>query len=184
MMASPSFWSSLMASLVSSHSACDTHGSAVTDSLVLAEVLHDKRLPGHQLAGPGDKKRREEAQPHKLAMLVFILAGAIKKLRAWAANAPNAQSPMEHFRGMSNKKIFDTFMVEGGTELAPMSTTAALLVALQYCQGPAGNVHALLWLRTDSWVNRYSPLSFLKPLRKKPIVLKVGSGTYQTGRPW
>ena len=98
---------------------------------------------------------------------------------------------------MSNRAIFDEFMVKGGTELAPMSTTAELWVALQYTQGQEGNIHTLLWLRTDNFMNRgvdltwlsafphekeylYPPLSFLKPIRPKPIVLKIGgSATYQ-----
>ena len=97
---------------------------------------------------------------------------------------------------MSNRKIFDNFMVEGGTELAPMSTTAELWVALKYSQGPAGTINTLLWLRTENFMDRgvdlawlsafphekeylYPPLSYLKPIHKEPIVLQIGSSTYQ-----
>ena len=165
------------------------------DSLVSAEVLHDKRLQG--INWPlRNLERREKSQPHKLAVLVFILTGAIKKLRAWSANAVDAQSPVDLFRGMSNRQIFDTFMVKGGTELAPMSTTRELWVALQYSQGPAGMISTLLWFRTDNFMDRgvdlewlsafphekeflYPPLSFLKPIRSEPILLKIGNCTYQ-----
>jgi hypothetical protein len=147
-----------------------------------------------------DQERRSQSQPHKLAVLVFILAEAIKKLRAWAANSEEANKPVELFRGMSNKEIFDTFMEKGGTELAPMSTTAELWVALQYalgqCGRQAGNINTLLWLRTENFMDRgvdlewlsafphekeylYPPLSFLKPIRRDPIVLKIGPATYQ-----
>ena len=86
-----------------------------------------------------DKERKREVQPHKLAVLVFVLTEAIKKLRAWASNGPDAQSLVVLFRGMSNRKIFDTFMAKGGTELAPMSTSSDLVVALRYSQGPGGH---------------------------------------------
>ena len=71
-----------------------------------------------------DQNRRQRKEPHKLAVLVFILAGAIKKLRAWAANSPNAHKPMDLFRGLSNRTFFSNFMKEGGTELSPMSTVS------------------------------------------------------------
>jgi len=40
-----------------------------------------------------DRERRDKRQPHKLSVLVFTLAGAIKKLRAWAGNASDAHAP-------------------------------------------------------------------------------------------
>ena len=80
--------------------------------------------------------------------------------------------------------------------MAPMSTTRELWVALQYSQGPAGNINTLLWIRTDNFMDRgvdlewlsafphekeflYPPLSFLKPIRSEPIVLKIGHSIYQ-----
>jgi hypothetical protein len=77
-----------------------------------------------------------------------------------------------------------------------MSTTRELWVALQYAQRTAGRISTLLWLRTDGFMDRgvdlewlsafphekeyvYSPLSFLKPKRSKPIVLKMNGGVYQ-----
>jgi len=141
-----------------------------------------------------DLTRREKKEPHKLGVLVFILTNAIKKLRAWAANAPDAYTAVDLFRGMSNRKIFDRFMQQGGTELAPMSTTADLSIALKYSQG--GNIATLLWLRTENFMDRgvdltwisafphereflYSPLCYLKPIQQKPAILIVGTSTYQ-----
>ena len=82
-----------------------------------------------------DRQRRTDGAPHKLAVTVFTLTGAIKKLRAWAGNAPDAQSPMDLFRGLGNRQIFAEFMAQGGTEFAPMSSTGELCVALKYSQG-------------------------------------------------
>ena len=143
-----------------------------------------------------DQVRRTQRQQHKLSVLVFVLAGAIKKLRAWAADAADAQCPKDLYRGMSNREIFDTFMERGGTELAPMSSTGDLRVALQYSQGPEGTINTLLLLRTENFMDRgvdlewlsafphekeylYPPLSYLKPIRRQPIVSKIGSSTYQ-----
>ena len=143
-----------------------------------------------------DLKRRAQRLQHKFAVLVFTLANAIKKLRAWTANADNAHQAVDLFRGMSNRKIFDTFMKEGGTELAPMSTSAELEVALHYSQGPEGTISTLLWIHTDNFMDRgvdlewlsafphekeylYPPLSYLKPIRKEPVVMKIGNSTFQ-----
>ena len=69
---------------------------------------------------------------------------------------------------MSNKEIFDTFMEKGGTELAPMSTTAELWVSLQYalgqCGRQAGNINTLLWLRTENFMDRGVDLEWLSAL--------------------
>ena len=146
-----------------------------------------------------DLDRRADKKPHRLAVLVFVLAGAIKKLRAYAANSDSGKTPLELFRGMSNKEIFDTFMVEGGTELAPMSSTAELSVALQYSQGPVGSISTLLWIRTENFMDRgvdlewlsafphekeflYPPLCYLKPIGERPTFFKIGNNLYQIVR--
>ena len=55
---------------------------------------------------------------------------------------------------MSNREIFDEFMVVGGTELSPMSCTADLAIALKYSQGPSGTINTLLWVRTENFMDR------------------------------
>ena len=147
-----------------------------------------------------DEGRRARQEPHKLAVLVFILAGAIRKLRAWAANSAQKNIPLSLFRGMSVREIFDTFMEKGGTELAPMSTTAELKIALLYSQGRQGTISTLLWIRTENFMDRgvdlewlsafphekeylYPPLSFLKPIQTEPTVLEIGSCLYQVVEP-
>jgi hypothetical protein len=140
------------------------------------------------------QKRREKKEPHKLAVLVFILERAIKKLRAWAGNAQDKNVPKSLYRGLGNRQLFDKFMEDGGTEMAPMSTTADLSIALKYSQG--GDVAILLWLRSANFMDRgvsikefsafrheieflYAPLTYMKPLRKEPIVCQIGNVTYQ-----
>ena len=62
-----------------------------------------------------DQERRKRKQPHKLAVLVFILDRAIRKLRAWAGDTRERNEPKDLFRGMGKRQIFEKFMVEGGT---------------------------------------------------------------------
>ena len=141
-----------------------------------------------------DRQRRNRSAPHKLAVTVFTLTGAIKKLRAWAGNAPDAQRPMDLFRGMGSRQIFAEFMAQGGTEFAPMSSTGELWVALKYSQG--GEVATLLWLRTKNFMDRgvaltwisayphekefvYPPLTYMKPLHQEPLICTIGGVTYQ-----
>ena len=84
-------------------------------------------------------------------------------------------------------------MREGGSEIAPMSTTTSLRVALNYAVDAH---HALLFkLRTDSFMGRganisflsafpaeeevlFPPLSFLRPTDKKVLTHEHGA----TGR--
>jgi hypothetical protein len=155
-----------------------------------------------RLLSPGyaplrDLDRRADKKRHKLAVLVFVLPGAIKKLRAHAANNDSGKEPLELFRGMSNKELFDTFMVEGGSELAPMSSTAELWVALKYSQGPARSISTLLWIRTENVMDRgvdlewlsafphekeflYPTLCFLRPIRERRTVFKIGDVLYRS----
>ena len=141
-----------------------------------------------------DKERRASGGAHKLAVLVFILNTAIKKVRAGAGNSGDKHKAMDLFRGMGNRQIFKDFMSEGGTEFAPMSTTAQLWVALKYSRG--GEVATLLWLRTKNFMDRgvdiswlsafphekeylYAPLTFLKPIGDDPICCTIGGVNYQ-----
>ena len=102
---------------------------------------------------------------------------------------------MNLFRGMNDRGVMNTFITEGGTELAPMSTTAELWVALQYCMdGASGSTNTLLWIRSKNFMVRgvdlewlsafphekeylYPPLAFLQPSNAEPITLDVGDST-------
>ena len=141
-----------------------------------------------------DQGRHRRGEAHGLAVLVFILSSAIKKLRAWAGTGDNKLKSQNLFRGMSNRKVFETFMQDGGTELAPMSTTSELWVALKYSQG--GETATILWLRSSNFMDRgvdlawisaypheqeflYPALTYLKPINKEPLICVVGNVRYQ-----
>ena len=146
-----------------------------------------------------DLNRRDQKQPHGLAVLVFVLSNALKKLRVHAAQSTEGHQPLELFRAMSRCEISDNFMEEGGTELAPMSCTADLSVPLRYSQGPAGSMSVLFWIHTQNFMDRgvdlewcsafphdrefvYPPLCYIKPIDERPIVVIIGDILYQIVR--
>ena len=65
---------------------------------------------------------------------------------------------MDLYRGMRDVDIPDEFLDKGGTELAPMSTTSSVSVALRY----SASEHAVIYrLRTQSSIERGADLTFL-----------------------
>ena len=63
------------------------------------------------------------------------------------------------FRGMRDTRVPDAFREGGGTELAPMSTTSDLTVALKYSESRG---HRLLFkIRTESFMERGADIAFL-----------------------
>ena len=96
---------------------------------------------------------------HPFPVTVSFLADAIKKLRAVAANSANAQLKLDLWRGMTDLAVSDEFMSKGGTELAPMSSTATLRVAIQYSS--VSESPLLFKLRTGSFMDRGASVNFL-----------------------
>jgi len=141
-----------------------------------------------------DQNLMDRKESHKLALTVYTLDMAIKQSRAVAAESPEAHVPLSLFRGIGKREMDEKLMIEGGTELAPMSTTAQLWVALKYSLG--GDSSVLLWLRTRNFMDRgvdltwisafphereflYSPLAYMRAVRDEPVVVQVGGVTYQ-----
>jgi hypothetical protein len=59
-------------------------------------------------------------------------ASAIRKLRAVRAGSEQPQDEVVAWRGMRSQRVSEAFMRQGGTELAFMSTTTDLRVAVRY----------------------------------------------------
>jgi len=100
--------------------------------------------------------------------------------------------PKALYRGMRDVKLPPSFLTFGGTEVAPMSTTADLKVAVRYSQSSCS---VLLRLRIDSFITcgadisylsafpaeseyLYPPLPYLKPTGDKPISVTCGDSTF------
>lgn len=82
---------------------------------------------------------RQRVKPHPLKLTMYFLDEALKKLSTVEARLRPAEYNKVKYlwRGMRNMKLdADQFFAEGGTELAPMSTTGDLGIALHYSKSP------------------------------------------------
>jgi len=124
--------------------------------------------------------------PHPFPVTIYFLKEAIGKLRAVGAledkeGSSQTNTLLDLWRGMRNTEVTEEFMQHGGTELAPMSTTSDLEVAVQYSSAAQS---LLFKVKTDSFMQRgasiqylsafpheaeflYPPLTFLKPTGKR-----------------
>ena len=86
---------------------------------------------------------RQRQVPHPLAVTIAFLAEGLRRLRAVDAAEEDATERLDLWRGMHQTGISGAtdFFAKGGTELAPMSTTANLQVAVTY----AASAHALVF---------------------------------------
>ena len=110
-----------------------------------------------------DGERFERGEPHPLPVTVALIRDALVKLRAVEAERSrisglSAKRNIELYRGMKDVTAPADFMAQGGTELAPMSTTSDLGVAMQYS---ASTRSVLLRLVTESFMQRGPDISFL-----------------------
>jgi hypothetical protein len=70
--------------------------------------------------------------PHPLPGMVTNIQRGLKKLRALGSDDASSKQTVVLWRGMSGMKLSREFNEEGGTELAPMSTTTDVGVAISY----------------------------------------------------
>jgi len=131
----------------------------------------------------------ESREPHPLPVTIMFITDAIKKLRSVGAAQDRTSSTSELWRGMRDLTVDSSFMEDGGTEIAPMSTTTSLEVAIKYSSSSSS---VLLKLTTSSFMQRgadlsflsafpaeaevlYPPLTFLQPVRRFEITLGNGA---------
>lgn len=131
----------------------------------------------------------ESCEPHPFPVTIAFLREAISKLRAVGAHEDmqegKTETRLDLWRGMRDTEVTESFTQHGGTELAPMSTTTKLEVAMQYSMAATS---LFFKLRTDSFMQRgasiqflsafpaeeevlFPPLTFLKPTGKKLSLL-------------
>ena len=160
------------------HSPSSLEPTLDTSSLLLAFFSH----LGERI-GPASQAVNK---PHPFPVTVSMISQALGKLRAKEENEGCT------WRGMRHTRLPDNFMKEGGTEVAPMSCSIDLQVALQYAlpredemdMEKRNSRHALLLkIVSDSIANSgvdisylscfpneqeytFPPLTFLKPVKK------------------
>ena len=96
------------------------------------------------------------AKPHPLPITVGLICKALKKLRKFDAHSTSSFL----YRGLKNTTPVQDLLDGGGggTELAVMSTTSSLKVAMQYA---ASQKPLLLRISSDNYLNRGPEISFL-----------------------
>jgi len=115
-----------------------------------------------QINGP----LRTEKRPHPLALVVFYINEGLKKLRKVRAKTDpkDFNSQVVLWRGLSNSKLdMHKFQEEGGTELAPMSTTRSWEIAKKY----SDSAHPLILRYTTSGLTTGVCMQFLSVYPKE-----------------
>ena len=105
-----------------------------------------------------DLARRQRDEPHPLPVTVMLISKGVSKLRTVGAESDEANQTIDLYRGMRNRELPEEFLERGGSELAPMSTTSDIGVALSYSASSQG---VLFRLRTHSSMERGADLTFL-----------------------
>jgi hypothetical protein len=130
-----------------------------------------------------DQDRFRAGKPHPLPITVAFLKAAIGKLRVVAARSSRSNTQVFLYRGMKNVSMPDEFLTGGGTELAPMSTTSDLRIAMEYSASPRA---VLLRLHTEDFMTRGPDISFLSAFPEEneylfpPLTYLSPTGTTET----
>merc|ERR1712060_375508 len=62
-------------------------------------------------------------ETHPLPATMLFIDEALRMMRSVYSTESNPNAPMELFRGMKDMELPEQFLKDGGTELAPMSTS-------------------------------------------------------------
>jgi hypothetical protein len=129
-----------------------------------------------------DLDRRDRGEPHPLALTVTLLRDAVSRLRAVGARGADANKRLHLFRGMRSVALDERFASEGGSELAPMSTTSDVSIAIKYSASTSGIV---MRLATESAIERGADVSYLSAFPgEKEVLFPPLCYLQPTGRDW
>jgi hypothetical protein len=98
---------------------------------------------------------------HPLPAIVSLIQSGLKKLRALGCDDKRSKETVILWRGASNMVMPEVFEADGGTELAPMSTTTDLNVALSYALKGACAPALIFRIVTDNNLSRGCDLQWL-----------------------
>jgi hypothetical protein len=97
-------------------------------------------------------------KPHPFAATTYFISEGIKKLRAVAAELPDAFTRVVFYRGLRGMGLAKVLVTEGGTEYACMSTSGSKDVAIEFSQSE----HPLIFVYdTENFMARGADISFL-----------------------
>jgi len=176
----------------------NTHEAKLTEAELAALRLYTTSVFRYINKPLRDDERCRQKQACPLPVTTFFAKEGCKKLRALHLKDKGVGKPdVVLWRGMRSMKATEEFMSDGGTELAFMSTTKNLSVALRYSLSAESLIFKImvptfLSLGADlGWLSAfpteaeilYPPLTYLKPTSRiekvksehdgKPIYLTV-----------
>lgn len=160
------------------------HPFAVLAGLNKAEVAALRLYTTAIYQWVNDHLRENNGKPHPLPITVLLIVKALRKLKKVGADQETAVANMTLWRGMRNLTTSDEFMVKGGTERAPMSTTSSLTVAALYSISSESLLFKIVTANNLqrgadlTWVSAFpaeaeilfSPLTFLQPTGRVDVV--------------
>jgi hypothetical protein len=119
-----------------------------------------------------------ERRTHPFPNTVACIRSAISKMRVLQEEKQDGFKELDLWRGMSGLRCGQEFMgssagghSHGGTELAPMSTTADFKIAVQYSIGEDSGQSLIMKIRTKDFVMRGADLSYLSAFPDEEEVL-------------
>ena len=153
------------------------HPDAVTARLKEYHVLALRLYTTTSYSQVNNPLRGRE-RPHPFAATTHFISEGIKKLRAVAAERPDAHTEMTFWRGMRNLQVSMEFMAQGGTEFACLSTSASPEIARKFADSECPLVFKfttpnfmsrgadIAWLSVfpDEKETLYPPLTYLRPV--------------------
>ena len=127
-----------------------------------------------------DEDRYDQNKPCPLPVTTYFAASGIRKLRA----LQKGSGEITLWRGMRSLEVAHDFMQNGGTELAFMSTTRDLAVAVRFCLSSKSLLlkvvsSSFMTMGADvQWLSDfpseaeilYPPLTYLKPTGRKDTI--------------
>jgi serine/threonine protein kinase len=163
---------------------------AVAAKLTEAEVVALRLYTSHSFNAINLPMRDLDAtHPHPLPSIVTCIQKGLKKLRVLRSDDASSKQCVVLWRGMRSMKLSNEFSVDGGTEVAPMSTTTDIGVALQYAVKKDSRSALLFRFVTRNNLERgadvqwlsmfpgeaetlFPPLTFLQRTRPEPQVIE------------
>ena len=100
----------------------------------------------------------DRSTPYRFPTTVNLINEGIKRLRAVGAEDLGPSQHMTLWRGLRDVRLPPAFLSQGGTEMAPMSTTPRLDVAVRYSASVSS---VLMKITTHSFMERGADLTFL-----------------------
>ena len=127
----------------------------------------------------------EKRAPHPLPATCAFIAEAIKRLRAVESEGADANEPLTLWRGAHGGVLDESFVDEGGTEVAVCSTTTELEVAAAYSAACETAPCALLFrMQTSNFMDRGASIDWLSAFpAEREICFPPLTYLQPTGRP-